>query len=907
MLDNNISVPRETIRLEIIEYFKKYLDIQNEDLMEGSYVTYLIDIISIEASNTLFHNEMIYRENYLNTAKLFDSVINLSQYLGYKIKDSKPAYGLVNLNFDLEKIRTIFIKDYMNSINSNTIVEIDLPDIDLDANDLTDEEKMISNNTRFLEIFGNSMPFTSINDIKLYYKIQDNVLSGYMKNRFTGEIITLNIENTSDYIFNFSIPFKQQQYKNDKFQFQYNKPGMIYNYLLENTDNISDIKIYIQNENDEFELWTEYDSMYNMNYTTKGYTLRKSENGWDILFGNGIYGYQPIKNSYCYIFYTVNKGTDGQIINNIINYSLNVDMKLKSSSDSPLIMSQLSSSCYIKNDSNFYDAKDNESKYEIKRNAKLELQSQKQLISENDYMNINNIINNNFLKIKNIIKRNDILQSDINIFIALKNNIGGLLKTYNIQAEFTFNELETLIINSLFPISDENILSDHTTYNNFDGSSKMYYLLDGLIDLELMKIIYYSSYKNINKNLISDIYLNNEYLKMISFELELDEQTKEYTIILNTNKTSENISDLTNNYEVDVIIYNDYKNSNVLIPNLNMTILEDDDTEISPVIYTGTVNSSELFFGNMHIEVILKNITNQSTEVAPFIFYNNFIAKDNFNNSIFSLINEKIDAFGNKSYYVYDIPCISYESINEYDTDEIYNILDNKTLEISEFINNIRTSNSSMINIKTMETDGVVKNMKYNKHNSEVEKLLLSYSQTDEMKRNVKYIVAFFIMNDPDNIFYNKSNQLVYINYKDELIFEEPYDGMMVYNNEDENMYVYNGRIWILPYFNNPLDIKIQVFSQDNISNELIDKIKNDIYNEYSSQINGSNNFKLYKSNLIQLVKKYKSIIDCKILKPQFDIIFDPDPEKIKNNIEYYSEQYIYLDIDNINIISNLI
>lgn len=924
MLDNNISISKEMISNEIIEYFKKYLDIENEDLTEGSYLAYLIDIISILTSNNLFHNEMIYRESFLETSKLFDSIINNAKYIGYTPKESEPAKGIITISIALKELRTYILSKYSDNISDDTIFEINLPEIDLNNADITDEEKLVMNHTKFFEIIGNSMTFTCSKDIKLFYYIKNNGLIGYSKDRSTGEINNLNIRkdlnNTGNtdpiYYFEFDIEIEQKEYKYEHFQMGNSKPGKLITKSIEDMDNIRDIKVYIQNENNEFELWKYYDSLYNMNYTTKGYTLYKTIKGWDVIFGNGIFGQQPLEDKYMYIFYTTNRGTDGEIVNSVINYSIRMYFNLKLKKNNSIVNEVIVRPIFVQNKSNFYGAIDNETEYTIKRNAQIQLKSQQQLISKFDYDNIGNIINNRFYKIKSIIKRNDILQSDVNLFTALNDGNNNLLKTYNIHLKLSYNELRNLNITSLFPIEKDYILEKYTTYDKID-ENKLFYLFNGTVDLEMMKINYYSIYKNIFNELISDVHLSDDHLTIRSFEMEYNEQNGQYELILNTNKISEQLQEITDKYEVDVIIYNKYKNNNIYISDLEYTLNEEINTNKiidedgnplnTPVIYTTTINVNDLFFDDMHMEVIIKNKSDHSANIKPNIFYNTFIAKDNFKNSIYSNIYEKIDNFGNKSYYIYDVPSISYECITEYENKDLYDILDEKFLEYRQFVNNIKNSNSSEINIKTMETDGIVKNMKYNKHSLEVEKLLMTYSDTDELKRNVKYIVAFFIANDSDNEYYNKFNQIVYINYKDELVFEEPYNGMMVYNNEDENIYVYNGRIWTLPYFNNPLYIKLQLFTNTSIDNEVVKKIKDDIFNKYNSTITGSDNFKLYKSSLIQIAKKYSNIIDCKVIYPQFDIIFDPDEEKIKKHIQEYSEQYIYIDKDNIEIIVNTI
>ena len=90
---------RDQIRNQLIEYTKQYLELGNVDLYKTSFLSYMINVMSVLSANHLFYTSTVYRELFLIYAQLQDSVYNLAQWIGYNPQKATPA--TVNVVFTM--------------------------------------------------------------------------------------------------------------------------------------------------------------------------------------------------------------------------------------------------------------------------------------------------------------------------------------------------------------------------------------------------------------------------------------------------------------------------------------------------------------------------------------------------------------------------------------------------------------------------------------------------------------------------------------------------------------------------------------------------------------------------------------------------------------------------------------
>ena len=82
---------RDMIREQLIEYGKTYLEINDIELTKTSYLSYLINVLSVLTANLIYYNTATYREFFLIRAQQKESVLNLAAMVGYNPTIATPA------------------------------------------------------------------------------------------------------------------------------------------------------------------------------------------------------------------------------------------------------------------------------------------------------------------------------------------------------------------------------------------------------------------------------------------------------------------------------------------------------------------------------------------------------------------------------------------------------------------------------------------------------------------------------------------------------------------------------------------------------------------------------------------------------------------------------------------------
>ena len=94
-ISDQIYLSRDQIVNQITEFAKQYLELENIVLTKSSFLSFVINTLSTLTSNLLFYETSVYREFFLTTAQLPESVLNLSAFLGYNTKEA--SYATVNV------------------------------------------------------------------------------------------------------------------------------------------------------------------------------------------------------------------------------------------------------------------------------------------------------------------------------------------------------------------------------------------------------------------------------------------------------------------------------------------------------------------------------------------------------------------------------------------------------------------------------------------------------------------------------------------------------------------------------------------------------------------------------------------------------------------------------------------
>ena len=401
-----INLSKDKIRQDLIENFiKEYLELENVDLTQSSYLSFLVDVFSTLTSNLLFYQSSVYREFFLTTAQLPESVLNLSRFLGYNTREATPSSTnllvSVPISFD------------------DTLVYFKIPGNGTFPGE-TDETKF-----RF---YAGSTEF--INDQKVEVYITNSSPKPTARIKYTNvngkSFITSGIIDTSvsPNILKFLVPVRQVKKITQEFQVDSNlRSFQFYDINVPVTGNVASLSVKITPPNlpdGSGTYWTEYDSLYLMSTTTQGYVSRRTDSGRKIFFGNDLMGSQPKPGSKIEVYVETTEGEAGNVIKGSIVTADRIYHSQYGVYNTSVTRPKIVEFTVI-NPNSASGGTDEESIDDIRINAINSLTSLSRLVSENDYKNLKTIVSD--LPIGDItlpvLKRSDTRINEIQLYVSL--------------------------------------------------------------------------------------------------------------------------------------------------------------------------------------------------------------------------------------------------------------------------------------------------------------------------------------------------------------------------------------------------------------------------------------------------------------------------------------------------------
>ena len=454
-LSNEIYLSRDNIRYQLTENLKTYLELENVDLAKGSFVSYIINNLSTITSNLLFYSSSVYKEFFMTTAQLPESVLNLSTFLGYSAK--KAVYSevgvLVSVPLTFESYPAQF-----------TIPNgLDTPSFSFKASDVQFltyylTEVIIENPSTISVIVTKD----GVKEIILPYDVTDNVLS-------------------------FVLPTRQYMISQQEFQVDSDLQSyQFYTIDVSVATSLASVKVVI----DGYE-YQEFQTLHMMSYDTKGFVSRITSNGVRLYFGNGLIGAQPPVSSKIYVTIQETVGSEG----NVLPGSITTAPRIYTIDGKALNYSIINTSSAI-------GGKDEESLEDIRRNAIASISSMHRLVTSGDYEYMGLIVEGSPItqKCLPILKRSDIIRNEIAIFINFSFAEKTVVPTRNVK--YIANEFEEIIPRNTVIIDDGinyltlyDVLIDRqqksASYNYVITSTKLFPYLDisykpGIIDYPLL-------------------------------------------------------------------------------------------------------------------------------------------------------------------------------------------------------------------------------------------------------------------------------------------------------------------------------------------------------------------------------------------------------------------------------------
>jgi len=443
-LSNQIYLSRDNVRNQIIEYLQYYLELENVDLLKSSFLTFLVDTLATLTSNVLFYSSSIYKEFFLTTAQIPDSILNLSAFLGYNASEATFATAdvLINIPFGFDDANTVFY--------------------------IPDKFKFYANQTEFITQYVIKITVSNNTNVAITLTTDNNKIYN----------LPVNIDTTSE-IPSFSFILPIYQYKETVQEFQIDSDLKSFQFAsvdMKIAGKISSMVVEIQDPGGaSWRTYSEFNSLYLMNETDYGYVSRTTTFGRKITFGNGIIGIQPLPGSTIKVTTKITMGSDG----NVIAASINRGERIYTTNN--LGVTKVLNYTVI-NPSPATGGSDEESIEDIRKNSVAGLVTLKRLVSEYDYKNAGVVIPDNPLSNTTIpvLKRSDVKINEIQLFTIIE--FGSTERTSAITGETVTGNFVVPTRNAKLEVPLSTTYVPRQTIINID-SVDYYTLFDMTIDL----------------------------------------------------------------------------------------------------------------------------------------------------------------------------------------------------------------------------------------------------------------------------------------------------------------------------------------------------------------------------------------------------------------------------------------
>jgi hypothetical protein len=645
--------------------------------------------------------------------------------------------------------------------------------------------------------------------------------------------------------FSFVLPVRQVKADIQEFQIDSDlQTYQFYDQEVELDGQVSSLLVEVQEAGSTS--WTTYisfNSLFLMDDNDLGYVSSRTDSGIRISFGNGLNGVQPPAGGRIRATTNLTKGVDG----NVIAGSITTGDRIYNTTLSGI--TQLVSYTVV-NTSAAVSGVDEESLESIRSNSIINLTALNRVISGTDFANIDSIIPASPLGLNSlpILKRSDLKVNEISLFTTLFFD-GSIVPTKDVFQEFT---------STYIPRQTEVTVDGENFYTIFDMT------IDPL-------------------NTVADY----DY---ILFELEL---IPSLTTTFDTDYDMQ-ATKLVSKREGQKAIYElSYTSTEVdaATTTCDMEIVEIGATYPMTNDTTGTF---VLEFANYIIvpagELTYRfHISNSSGLVSTYS------TQFTFRKSLRDFTMSDTVAQDSTGHIVYDIPVIKksyYDGINQRDFElqVLQDLINNTTFEDYRML-------TDFVSLKFGNTTGSMTNMQLNTTNKTIVSIL-----SDPPSPGV--VADIYIVGRGTGLWEGYDNYFATCTGVDTWTFSEPNPDQMVLVQSDNKKYIYSESGWVIPEYNIPLVIEVDVFKDSSYSGSLGDltsAVRTAIYNEFSTRF--GININIFRSEIIDVVQEVDGVERCRVVKPESSIFFDYDINDFtQTQLLEFSPEYIYFTLSNISV-----
>ena len=900
----NIYSSRDKIRQQLIQYASEYLDIENLDLTNTSYLSFLINSLSVMEADLLYYNTANYKEFFITKAKQKDSVINLAAMLGYTAPAATPSTVMVYIGMP-------------SKFKSSTTLT-------LTGRNNRDKKPF--------QFYADDLVFSCENETIIDVVINNGAFvtaTGISKNNLTGEIKNLTIDTTSSSTeFYFYVQATQIEESSNQFIIPSLVAYQFYTKNININSQFAGIQLFTQeatgytdkwnddlNANNRDHLdWTSFSSLYLMDSTDHGFVYNIKDDSINLTFGNDIMGVQPKAGDECTVIFSLTQGSLGNVNTGSINKTDTIYAKVKNNAGDDI---SLPVNMKCTNLSPATDGADYPGINEIRKNAIAQVSTNSRLVSNYDFQYASTIVKD--LPINNcnsVLKRSDLKQNEITLYtdiifdgdyVPTRNEVITFTKYYGGTPRIFFGDS----VNTTIDSTGEYVSLFNFEVTNINNSylGTYYYILDEHVAEVVITHGYLSNTMMVqptytNFNVITDpqssandtLYLNLYYALMDSTTV-MDSTQQDLTCILSINGTT----DVQMDYDstTDSFTYN---------------------TAVSNIAY-GNSTFAFTFYNTV------SNLTNTQNDYKVLECNTAMVIKQPLDEFMYS----RVECTDGTNYKIYDYPVITQAFYNDMTTfDDTINIatysrkdafIDAVLSRIAKFdVTNYRMTNT-FVSIKFSNTCGELTNMNYNPvtigYVDGIDPVLEPSVAPVPIFGNTIY-PTYVVTNDNNSwtANYNKTTggflvtgspdpsvkKWIFTNIDNNAIMY--YDPTHTRNDTICTKMIYNGQNVVSLLDSIPLEIVMDVYMDPNYAMSeatMAENVQKLLVKFFTNKIGYDQN--LYRTEIINTVQSITGVIYCSLKKPSHDIFFNYNIDDLKyNELLTYSPQLVYSTADHMTI-----
>jgi len=935
-----IYADRDKLREQFLEYLQYYLGLENIDMEQTTYLSYLINVLSALASNLYFYSSSSFRESFLTRAITKEAVLDLSTMLGYQPNLAIPAHSqlLVTIMLDFSDTSsqvTLFIPNQHKYYASGTAFE-QQGEIIITLTNLQTPNPVV-------EIILHSTIGTQIVPF-----IFSEDMSSFSFNIGVSQKQTLSQE--------FSIPILQPyEFYTLPLSFENN---LVNNSLIINTYPTTD-KIIATRWGNPLKNYSGFDSLFLISSDVAGYSYRITADGAKIYFGNGIIGLQPPSEQVLVVQYETTEGATGNVVANSITEYDPLYVEIATSEGSQSLPIQMT----VTNIASASGGSSAPTTDEIRLGALNNVSANERLVSGPDFKNIHDIIPT--LPIRNateVLKRSDLKRNEITLFTDLIFD-NYLVPTRNLHLNINLSDFET----TQKVIYAGNVLPANSDYLA---------LFDMYIDTA-KKICTYGYTLDTVTTGITVINTKSYQLNPLSIKFEISKDqitpsksTATITAFFSTLQEIQSLAFYTCqvtclysdfSIKMAVTVTGNFFSATTLLSNLPQDeqayefIIFDENKE-PLVTFLAQVLVRQNLSAFMQSEVVLTlptlQIVDSTNNTQIRSLTNDYDAINRLNTTSIAKVytkspskvyKETTDYVKQGDYLIwqkgsgevplpgeiYYIDCSFAEpnasSLNA--TAEIYNVpviqktfwdnlanqKDAFVLQVLSKIIQFDITNYRMltdfVNLKFANTTGVLDNMKYN--------VVPSYLVVDDVDIDPTKMVSGekYLITTRKNLWNHKTNFIVSAGKQStvtswgiiSLVVNNIVNVKSWENNNDHpsNLMIFNGDT--MHYLVQEIPLKVNAIVRKDskktaTEQAIINNVTTALLTNLSTKFGYDHN--LYRSEIIDVIMEVEGVAYCELLHPAFDIFFDYNltEQLTPAQILRYTPQILYMDKSNINL-----